>query len=231
MKPIPQTIEALEQISRTTGETELLADLQRMADRVQEVVPDCVGLSIAWLDQGVTFTMVASDPELALLDALQYLAGGPCIAAVELGEGLATESTGLSAETQWQVFAQGSAARGVRSTLTFPVNRRGRTTGSINLYGASDHAFESHHDELATILGAWAPGAIRNADLSFSTRQRAEAAPAHLRSQRDIDRAIGVVASVRSLDLDAARAQLRTAAQRAGISVSELARALLGLYD
>ena len=34
--------------------------------RYRAAVPDCVGLSLAWLDRGATFTLVATDEEIAV---------------------------------------------------------------------------------------------------------------------------------------------------------------------
>ena len=62
------------------------------------------------------------------------------------------------------------------STVTLPVLAGGAVVGSINLYAASAEAFVGHHEAIARIFDAWAPGAVTNADLSFSTRAVAEQA-------------------------------------------------------
>jgi transcriptional regulator with GAF, ATPase, and Fis domain len=229
MRPIPQTIEVLTQLSRSTGVQGLQSDLQSMADRVQELVPDCVGLSLAWVSDGLTFTLVASDQQLAVLDALQYLDGGPCVKSVELGYGLETSRETLFAEDQWRLFAQGTAAYGVRCSVTFPLVIDHHAVGSVNLYGASDRAFEGHLDALAEILGAWAPGAVSNADLSFDSRRQAELAPQQLQAQDVLARATGVIAAHYDIDIDIAHDRLLLAADRARIGPEELARAILAL--
>ena len=80
-------------------------------------------------------------------------------------------------EDTWHLLAMASAARCIVSTLTLPIVKDGRIAGAVNLYGASRQAFTGHHEALAEIFGAWAPGAVTNADLSFSTRRDAEEAP------------------------------------------------------
>lgn len=227
MKPIHQTIEAISQVSHYVGEDDLLTSLQRVGDQVQELVPDCTGISIAWQEYGVTFTLVASDEEIAVLDAIQYFAGGPCVDAVHSGTGIATGAADPLDEEKWRLFAQATAVAGVRSTLTFPVTQVGDVVGSVNLYGASDNAFEGQHDELARLLGAWAPGAVRNADLSFSTRRMAERAPQELESEGLINRAVGMLAVHRDTDVAQAQELLRAAAARAGIQPEQLAAALI----
>jgi hypothetical protein len=231
VRPIPQSIEAAAAVSRATGETDLLDGLQATADAVQLLVPDCVGLSVAWVEHGVTFTLVASDDQIALLDALQYLDGGPCVEAVDLGHGLETRLLGTEEEQRWQLFAQANASAGVRCTLTFPLTEEGRVVGSVNLYGASDHAFEDVHDELARLLGSQGPWVTRNADLSFESRRTAEKAPDVLRAQGAVAQAVGMLAARDQLTVGVAQQRLEQAADRAGISVGELAQALLQLRD
>ncbi len=230
MKPIDQTIEAAGQVSSRRGEDNLLTRLQDLGDEVEALVPDCTGISIAWLEHGVTFTLVASDEEIAVLDALQYYDGGPCVDAVRMRTGIETGRADPLDEDHWRLFGQATAAAGVRSTLTFPVRGDGGSTvGSVNLYGASRNAFEGHHAELAELLGAWAPGAVRNADLSFDTRAVAEQAPRTLRAQGLVNRAVGMIVVHQGVDVATAHELLHTAATRAGIRPDQLAEALLQL--
>jgi GAF domain-containing protein len=186
-------------------------------------------MSIAWAEHGVTFTLVASDERIAVLDALQYYDGGPCVDAVHRGHGIETGSSSPLDEEDWRLFAQATAAAGVRSTVTFPLTETGHVAGSINLYGASANAFDGHHEELAEILSAWAPGAVRNADLSFRSRRLAQHAPQALRAQGLINRAIALIGVREGVDIPTALHRLQTAATRAGIRPEQLAEALLSL--
>ena len=52
----------------------------------------------------------------------------------------------------WQLLAQVSAAKGVRSTLSLPLWKNKRIIGGINLHGASARAFVGSEDELGAIL-------------------------------------------------------------------------------
>jgi GAF domain-containing protein len=229
MRPIEQTVEAVGLVSRYAGETDLLKALQDLGDKVQELVPDCVGLSIAWAEHGVTFTLVASEEEIAVLDAIQYFDGGPCVDAVHTGRGIETGVTSPLEEEQWRLFAQATAAAGIRSTLSLPMVDAVGVVGSVNLYGASGNAFEDHHEELAEMLGGWAPGAVRNADLSFNTRAMAEQAPQSLRAEGLITRAIGMIVARQGTDVTTAHELLHAAANLAGIRPEQLAEALIQL--
>jgi GAF domain-containing protein len=226
MEPIPETAEAIDNLDALVEEGGLLAHLTRLADRGKEIVPDLVGVSIAPLDRGVTYTLVATAAEIAVLDAIQYAAGGPCVEAAHAEQVMQFDQNVFD-EDRWRLFAQATAARTVRSTLTLPVTSEGRVVGTVNLYAASRRAFDGHHEQLAEVFGAWAAGAVTNADLSFSTRKEAEVAPQVVREQLTIDRATGIVAADLGVDAEAAEARLRDAASRAGVSLAQLAAEII----
>jgi GAF domain-containing protein len=229
VEPIPETKEAVEEFGPFTHGEDLLDELVRKGERVRDIVPSCVGLSWALKENGVTFTLVASADEIATLDALQYLEGGPCVEAAAQEQTLAFSASDPLDEKPWQLFAQGTAATGIASTLSLPILVGGNVTGTVNLYAAYDDAFTGHHEELAAIFDAWAPGVVTNADLSFSTRQLAEQAPQRLRDDVRVEVAAGVIASRKGVDLETARDQLCAAARRAGVSVARLAEAVIDI--
>lgn len=229
MKPIPETVEAVEEYGPFAHDGTLLEQLDAKAQQVLALVPDCIGLSIASTTEGVTFTLVASDEQIGLLDALQYLLGGPCVAGVEGEQVLAYTQAELFDETDWQVFAQGTAAFGVASTLSLPILADGEVVGSVNLYAGSDQAFTGHHEAVARIFDAWAPGAVTNADLSFSTRLTAEHAPEHLRGMLRVEVAAGILAGRESMNQAAARTHLQESARRAGVTTTQLVETYIDL--
>ncbi len=230
MEPIPESIEAMLERDAVMEDDDLLTRLQEIGDQVQELVPDCIGLSVAFMEDDLALTLVASQPEIAVLDALQYLGDGPCRQAVREGATLELNDGDLLDEERWRIFALAGASGAVASTLTLPMVRDGEVIGSVNLYAASGHAFTGLHDEVAELVGGWAPGAIENADLSFSTRLRAEQAPALLRLRGRIDTAVGLLAGYADLSVESARQRLEESAARAGVSVPRLAQAIIGLF-
>src|SRR3954452_11672879 len=136
MEPIPETVEAVNELDPSADDGTLLASLSGRATRAQKVVPDLVGVSIAWLDHGLTLTLVATAPEVAVLDAVQYVGGGPCVDAAHQ-EQVVEADLDVMNEERWRLFAEATAARAVRSTLTLPVSSDGRVVGTVNLYAAS----------------------------------------------------------------------------------------------
>lgn len=233
MEPLPETVEAMDELDPDADEGgELLPRLLALAERAREVVPDLVGVSVARLDEGITFTVVASQHDVAVLDAVQYLAGGPCVEGAEDDTVRTfTRKGDVLDEERWRLFSAATAARTVRSTLTLPLVTAARVTGSVNLYAASGRAFDGLHDELADIFGAWASGAVANADLSFMTRREARLTAQRMRDRAVIDTAIGITSVERGIDVDEAESHLRRAAARAGVSLVDLARAVVDARD
>jgi hypothetical protein len=229
MEPMPETRETLRRLS-LGSDVDLEATLSHQADRVLEIVPDCVGISIGYLEDGLTFTLVATPEQIAVLDAIQYLHGGPCVESATSGTKVDVPEVDPLDEGAWQRYARVGAARGVVSSLSLPIREdgdAGQVVGSVNLYGASGNAFTGHHDQLAALFGAWAPGAVSNADLSFSTRLAAAASPARARERSLLDEAVGVLADFEHLDMASAELRLREAAARAGLTTGQIARAVL----
>jgi GAF domain-containing protein len=225
VEPVPETVEAFKEMSRF-GDTELAEIVLSMGRRVTQLVPECIGLSVSLVEHGVTFTLMATDEEVASWDALQYLDGGPCLEAVADNEILEVQQADLLDEGRWLMHAQASAAAGVKSSLSLPVGVEGQIIGGINLYASTPDAFTGKHEQIAAELGAQAEGAITNADLEFRTRRAAMEAPDKLADQREVDVALGIIVASHEVDLTEARNRLEQAAQRAGISLVQAARAV-----
>lgn len=214
MELIPESAQAAELFGPflTADNEDLLEQLTARAAEAEALVPDCVGVSLASLQEGITFTVVASGWE---------------VDGVEDRYVFEHEQDDPLDEASWQRFARATAAHAVASTLTLPIVTAGDVLGSVNLYAASSRAFAGHHERLAAIFGAWAPGAVTNADLEFSTLRTAQQAPALLREQMRIAMAVGWLAETHHLDIDEARAVFDHAVLRAGVTPPELAETLL----
>ena len=225
MEPIPETAEVVDEFG--PFEVNLLEDLTDRARQVRDIVPDCVGLSLASAEHGVSFTVVATDDEIAALDGAQYLDSGPCVDSVKAERVLEYTTGDLLEESSWQLFAQATAAAGIRSTLTLPVLEEGQVVGSVNLYAARPDSFTGQHEAIAEIFNAWAPGAVANADLEFSTRRTAEQAPRLLLEETRIQVALGILVDSQDVTVETAQETLSQAARRGGISEAALAERLI----
>src|SRR4051794_12706599 len=154
--------------------------------------------------------MTATSPEMAALDAVQYLGGGPCLQAA-----LDRHEAGIADvldEDRWQLYEHAATSSGVRSSLSIPVGgRAGQPPGAVNLYASEPDAFKGTAHSLATALGASADDLITNADLSFRTRDAAQKLPARLEEKARIDQAVGVLMGTHGWSAAEARERLVTA--------------------
>ena len=226
MEPVPETLEALAALGRYDDDR-LGTELAETAARVHVLAPDVVGFSLGLVAHGVTLTYVATADEVALLDAVQYLDGGPCLEAASEAQVVEVDHDGLLDEGRWQLFAQVGAAHGIRSTLSLPVLDGDSVIGGVNLYGGRPDTFEGRVDDLAELFGAWAPGAIANADLGFTTRVEAAKAPSRLDQMHTIDLAVGILVAAGGISPGQAHTNLEHAAARAGIAMVTLAEAVI----
>jgi hypothetical protein len=234
LEPLPETRAAIDELEPAGEIEDLLLHLIEQGRQVRALVPDCVGVSLASFASGVTLTLVASDRDIAVLDAVQYLDDGPCIQAASEARVVAFEpeepGDGADSEAQWRLFAEAVSAVGVRSTLTLPILGQDDVVGgSVNLYAASGRAFQGMEDDVAAIFSAWAPGAVRNADLSFTTRDTARRAPRILQEAARIDAAVGVLLTLLGIGEREARRRLRDASLRAGVDEVQVAEFFLRL--
>jgi GAF domain-containing protein len=227
MEPLPETREALaEFVSFEDPDPDKL--LEALGTAARQVVPELVGLSIGLAKEQVTFTLVASDEEVAALDATQYLDGGPC---VEVGEGRLDAARFVTGdpldEVRWSLFAQANAAHGVATTLSLPLYVGGEVIGSVNMYAATPYAFSDHVEELALLVGAAPATAVMNADLTFSTRLEAAVAPQKLRDKNTIETAVGMIAGDQGIGVEEAHERLNQAAARAGLHQVQVAQVVI----
>jgi GAF domain-containing protein len=225
MQPTPQTVEALRELARQ-GEVDLGIELHLMASRVRAVVTELIGLSLGIIADGITLTLVASAEQLAALDAVQYLDGGPCLAAEYRNEPVDVAIGDLLDEGRWQLYAQASAAAGVASSLSLPIMDGDRVVGGVNMYAFAPDAFAGLHEAVAEAVGSDAALAVANADLSFSTLRQAMQAPERVREGGDINIALGIISAAHGVNAATARQRLRNAAARAGITEAQAARAI-----
>jgi hypothetical protein len=230
MKPVPETVQALRALRLGDGERGDLADLERLSRRVEALVPTCTGMSIVQSATGITFTFVAAGAALQAAEPLDYLArsgNGHGDTDGDATPHLRAVPTDPTDEEVWRLAAAADAPRGVSSTLSLPLVEEGEVLGTVTLYGELPDTFDGREEEVAAVVGAWAPGATSNDDLWFSSRLRAAAAPTIVAEQETIDAAVGVAAVRLGLRLPEARRRLREASSRAGISEGTLARLLL----
>ena len=135
MEPIPETRELLDLLKVGPDSDRLESWLYTRAQQVAALIPDCLGVSIALFGgEAVTFTFVITSDDLRLVDAAQFLDGGPC---QESAHGDISLETDVLSEQRWHLFALAEAATGVQSSLSLPMRSDGSPSGSVNFSIAS----------------------------------------------------------------------------------------------
>jgi GAF domain-containing protein len=234
VQPLPETRTALAALAEVSGSADgrFLEQFTRAAEQTRRIAPDCVGLTVTFVEDDVSLTWATTDLEVATLDAVQYLAGGPCVSAVDEGR-VRTDSVddGPLDERRWRTFAAACARTGVASTLSIPLLRDGRVFAGVNLYGGTPTTFQTHHDELAAVFGGWADGAVTNADLALTSLARARSAPIVLEEAVRSNVAVGMIMAAHHVPEAEARRTLTDVAARAGVSEGRVAEMLLATHD
>jgi len=229
MQPIRATVDAINELDPFVDDTDLMEKLTTRANQAHAIVPECIGVSVESREMGLTFTLVATSDEIATLHAAQCPAGKPHGQASGTDPRFAATVEDVLTESAWRSASQASAAIGIRCTLSFPIMEGENAVGSVHLYGCSEDAFAGRHAALAEVFRAWAPGAVTNADLSFSTRAMAEQAPQLLRDEGKVAVATGILAAFNGTDVEEAQGRLEEASHRAGLTVNQLAEIIVGL--
>lgn len=242
MEPVPATRDALGWLV-AAGDERAVADLEDVVERAEAMVPGLVGLSLSFARRALTLTYVSDAGEEQGPDAAET--GTPGTSSPRAFSGPGTASTGGGAPPQqvggepgdaaadpldedaWQRSAQAEAAPGVLSSLCLPIVDDDRVIGDLSLYGSRRDTFDACRAALADTVGAWAPAAVANADLTFRSRDAAADAPRVLADERTVATAVAVLAEAHGVSRRTTRRRLVEAAARAGIPVVALALLVL----
>lgn len=228
MQPLPEIRDALDRLTRLTGgDTDMRALLGSIVELAVAVVPTCTGVSITITADGGPFTITATTDDLGVVDAAQYLDGGPCVACAESGEDLYVPD--ILDEKRWQLAGQVAAAKGVRSSLSLPLRDGVEVIGALNLYSSEADGFDRKQRLIAGIFGACVDEVVSNADLSFMTRDFARELPERLAASSRVDEAVGMLMARNGWTSAEARERLAEAAARAGVPPDRLAEVLVEL--
>lgn len=227
MEPIPEVRAAASRLSALADETmDLMAGLEAVSVLAVALLPSCVGVSITVVVDGDPFTVTATSAEATVLDAMQYVDGGPCVVSAVTDR---LEPVGdVLDEERWQLYAVAAAAVGVRSSLSMPLRGPdGASFGALNLYAGEPEAFSGKQERIAELFGVHVNDMVRNADLSFMTRDFARELPQRLEDHQRVNEAIGVLSERRGWSPQEARARMEVAAGRAGAPISSIAEVVM----
>jgi GAF domain-containing protein len=229
MQPLPEIRSSLDRLSAQLGEgMDLARYLTSVAEIAQSLVPSCVAVSITIVMDGEPYTMTATAPQAHMVDAMQNLDGGPCIAAMDENETIMLGD--VLDEDRWQFFEKAARSQGIRSSLSFPIrDLEDVVKGGMNLYATEPDAFQRDQHLIEVGFAADLSEAVTNADLSFMTRDFARELPERLEARERLDQAVGVLMALRGWDASVARSRLRHAASLAGADLDAVAEVVISL--
>jgi hypothetical protein len=211
-----------------TGRTDgRLADEARHLVRVLgSTAPGCLGLSLTVFSKGeATFTAVASCEDMALIDALQYLGGGPGMEVRQVGAQVHVPDLRGEGGSRWPLLQEGAEATKVRSVLSLPVRQQGRVAASLNLFGLLPTSLDPFTGAAApSRLVEWAEQVVEQSAFEAPEEDRsAEPEAAEASAREAVDEAARALASRWDTDIETARDRLGRAALAAGADLAQLA--------
>jgi GAF domain-containing protein len=228
LEVLPEVRRELDRLSALLGEgMDVGAYLAAVAGVADAMVPSCVGVSITNIHDGDPYTVTATSLDVAEVDAAQNVDDGPCLEAVRGGQLVAVND--VLDEGQWHLFSQTAAARGIRSSLSFPIRDLDDVVaGGMNLYASQPDAFDDPRI-VEVAFSADLREAVTNADLSFRTRDFARELPARLAARERLDLAAGVLMEHRRCSRQEARSMIQKAADLAGVPMESVAEVVMSL--
>jgi len=189
----------------------LNALLHELAEAAASRVPD-TACGITVQREGEATTVASSDDRARSIDETQYsLSEGPCLHSMRTGE--LVEMADVESETRWPEYVEDARRKGLRSSLSIPLNLGAGPFGAMNLYSfAAPHSFDARRHELE-LLAAQAAGALRLADQRLQDEEVRGHLEQALESRGVIDQALGIIMAQQRCTSTAAFELLRRQSQ------------------
>lgn len=207
------------------------------ADSLESFLGELAGLAADEVDRelscGITIrladrpmSVASSDPLAERLDDAQYgAAEGPGIDAIATGRPV--EMPDIDAGEQWPTWRARARDNGVRKALAVPLTAGDTTLGALNTYSTSPEPFTEADREAAGRFAAKAAHALAVATRLSENTEVARHLETALTARGTIDQATGILMAREHCSPGQALELLKTAAQRQGVSVLDIAEDLV----
>ncbi|WP_020498616.1 GAF and ANTAR domain-containing protein [Sciscionella marina] len=184
-----------------------------------------VGLMLA--DQrGGLQTLAASSEKARLLELFQIAANeGPCLECFRSGDPVLVDNI-AEYTSRWPQFAPTALKRDFHSAHSIPLRLRGKTIGSLNLFGQRPGSPGEQDLKVARALADTATIGILHERTIHRNEALTEQLQTALNSRISIEQAKGVLAHASGLDMDQAFQRLRQYARRTNNPLSRVANQL-----
>ena len=177
-----------------TGRLTLDEILTEVAVYAVQAIPGADGAALTLLENHRRDTIVATDPFIREVDAIQYRIGeGPCISAAS--EQRTMRSGSLGGEQRWRRFGPRVGRLGVHSVLSLPLLTPDGVFGAMNVYARAKDAFDDRAEQLGELFATPAAIAVQNAQVLEQTKRLAASLQGAVSTKALINQALGIIRS------------------------------------
>jgi GAF domain-containing protein len=185
------------------GDKTMLDTLQRVASLAADAVVPAAFCGLTMLIDGEPRTGVFTDPSAPEIDQAQYDSGsGPCLDSFRTGEIYRIDST--ADDGPWPEFRMACNARGIMSTVSFPMIIDDVRHGALNLYSKKEAAFGSDQLVLGRQFAAQAGVVIAYARSYWNALQLSQNLEAAMAHRAEIEQAKGIIIAAQGCTPDEA---------------------------
>ncbi len=200
-----------------------LADVAALA---AEVAPQ-ISCGITTQREGEPTTVASSDDRARGLDETQYSVGdGPCLHTLASGEPAPVPD--VQSDPRWPSYMAVARQRGLRSSLSLPLQLNGSGYGAMNLYSfEAPNSFTDVRRRRFETFAAQASGALQLAAQQVRDTQVRSHLEQALDSRAVIDQALGIIMGQQRCTSDQAFALLRQQSQTSHRRLRDVAADLI----
>jgi GAF domain-containing protein len=201
--------------------------LHRLAELCADTIPASVSCGITLSGPDRRPRTIASSGDLATtIDEIQYtIDDGPCLQALRTDAVVRCDD--LATDRRWSPFPERAVRRGVRSTLSLPMELPGNKRGVFNLYGPQPSAFDDSDVAVGTVFAEHSGLVVAAAERYLESLELTAHLQDALTSRAVIDQAKGIIMGQRHCSADDAFAQLVAVSQHNNIKLRDVASSLV----
>lgn len=166
----------------------------------------------------------ASNPSAHLLDLFQVQnSEGPCLQCSNTGR--AVIDTHLDPAGPWPTFSQYARQQNFKAVYALPLRSRETTLGALNLF--ANESIDENRLTIAQALADTATLSLLQIDPQVDMKIYLQKIHLAIESRNTLEQAQGMIAQRYSVDIELALVQLRVASRELGMSLVEVANAVV----
>lgn len=197
-----------------------------LATAAKKAIPHAIGAGVSLIKDNQPTSVGATDGLVLQADDLQYdLGDGPCLSA--WSEGRATYVEDTETDRRWHTWSAAAAGTGIRSCFSVPLQEGPHRLGAMKIYAATPGAFTDQDQHVLAHLALSAAVLLGHIQANDTPQRISEEFKHTLRIRDTIATARGIIMEQEDIPEDEALARLLARAGNEGVSLHELAQAVL----